>query len=539
MSVAFALAPPATAPPHRSPLALRPYQEDALAAIRDAETAGITRPLVALPTGTGKTVIFAHMARRRGGRTLILAHRDELIRQAADKIRMVDPAAQVGIVKAEEDEHHRAIVVASVQTLARPQRLARLRASYDTIVLDEAHHAAAQSYRDILEHCGAFAPGGPLTVGFTATPERGDGVGLDGVFTHIVYERSILDMMEAQYLCDLRAIRVRVDANLGGLHSRAGDFVAEEAATALLDADAPAHIADAYVAHAPGRKAIAFTPTVAVAKAVAEAFRHVGVAAEALDGTTPIQERTAILARFKRGTTRVVANCAVLTEGFDEPSVDCVIIARPTRSSGLYQQMIGRGTRLAPGKADCLILDVVGATNRHDLVTTASLFGLSAQSTDQTVLGAIAEQRALVNERMEAEAARGRIVAQTVDLFHRRPAVWVPAPAHQYVLPIGTATLTLAPADNGWMVLRQERGTPVETLAAGLDLGYAQGFAEDVARQPGAAALIDPTAPWRRDPASEPQLATMRKLRLPIAPGMTKGAAQQAIAAAVASWGQR
>ena len=225
MSVAFASPPIGVLSAHRSPLALRPYQEEALAAIRDAATAGVTRPLIALPTGTGKTVIFSHLARQRGGRTLILAHRDELIRQAADKIRMVDPTALVGIVKADEDEHQRAIVVASVQTLARPRRLPRLCASYDTIVVDEAHHAAAQSYRDILEHFGAFAPGGPLTVGFTATPERGDGVGLDGVFSRIVYERSILDMMAEGYLCDLRAIRVRVDANLGGLHSRAGDFL--------------------------------------------------------------------------------------------------------------------------------------------------------------------------------------------------------------------------------------------------------------------------------------------------------------------------
>lgn len=541
MSIATAYAPPGTLRHLGPTLALRPYQQDTLRAIEAAAAAGIRRQLVALPTGAGKTVVFAHLARQRGGRTLILAHRDELIRQAVDKVRLVDPTARIGVVKAEHDEHDRPVVIASVQTLTHPRRIARLTTPYDTIVVDEAHHAATASYRAILEHCGTFGASGPLTVGFTATPDRGDGVGLDGIFERIVFERTILEMMEDGYLCDLRAVRVRVEADLGGLHSRGGDFVAAESAAALLDADAPAHIVSAYLEHAANRKALVFTPTVAVAEAVAAAFRETGVTAEALDGTTPVGERRAILGRFHEGETRVVANCAVLTEGFDEPTVDCIVIARPTRSRGLYQQMIGRGTRRAPGKGDCLILDVVGATNRHDLVTTATLFGLPPQAaTDQTVLGVIAEQRAIIAGRMEAEAAQGRIVAQTVDLFRRSSAVWIPTTDGQrYVLPFGTATLTLAPDGDDWAVLRQERGAPPETLASGLDLGYAQGFAEDVVRQAGLTVLVDADAPWRRDPATERQLATLRKLRLPIAPAMTKGAAQQAIAAAVASWGTR
>ncbi len=535
--------PPRVLQPPGPTLALRPYQEDALRAIEAAAEAGITRQLVALPTGAGKTVVFAHLARQRGGRTLILAHRDELIRQAVDKVHLVDSTAQIGVVKAEHDEHDRPVVIASIQTLTHPRRLARLTTPYDTIIVDEAHHAAAASYRAILDHCGTFRPSGPLTVGFTATPDRGDGVGLDGVFEQIVFERTILELMEDGYLCDLRAVRVRVEANLGGLHNRGGDFVAAESAAALLDADAPTHIVSAYLEHAVNRKALVFTPTVAVAEAVAAAFRGTGIAAEALDGTTPVGERRAILGRFREGKTRIVANCAVLTEGFDEPTVDCIVIARPTRSRGLYQQMIGRGTRRAPGKGDCLILDVVGATNRHDLVTTASLFGLPSQAaTDQTVLGVIAEQRAITTERLEAEAAQGPIIAQTVDLFRRSSAVWIPTDGQRYVLPFGTATLTLAPDGDDWMVLRQERGAPPEAVASGLDLGYAQGFAEDVIRRAGLTVLVDASAPWPRDPATERQLATLRKLRklrLPIAPAMTKGAAQQAIATAVASWRTR
>ncbi len=442
-------------------------------------------------------------------------------------------SATATIVKAGEDEHNRPIVIASVQTLAQPHRLQRLGASFDTVIVDEAHHAAAESYRTILAHCGAFTPGGPLTVGFTATPERGDGVGLDGVFQKIVYQRSILDMLAAGYLCDLRAIRVQVQANLGGLHSWGGDFVAEEAATALLDAKAPAHIVAAYRIHATGRKALCFTPTVAVAEAVAEAFRDAGIAAEALDGVTPTLERRAILARFRSGATRVVCNCGVLTEGFDEPAIACVIIARPTRSRPLYVQMIGRGTRLYPGKADCLILDVVGATNRHDLQTAASLFGLPpAAIAHQTVTTALAErdQAPIASDATPS----GTLTAKPIDLFRRRLVVWVPTDDGRFVLPLGDGRLVLAPQGSGWDVVCQERGKPPQRLATGLDLGYAQGFAGDTMQRAGAAVLASPTAPWRARPASEKQRAALGRLRVPYRLGLSSGEASDLLAAAFA-----
>jgi len=345
-----------------SSIALRPYQQEALAAIAEAESKGIRRQLVALPTGTGKTVIFSRLIAERRGRALVLAHRDELIGQAAEKILTVNPAASVGIVKAERNESHRDIVVASIQTLARESRLARIDpAGFRTVVVDEAHHAAADSYRRALEHFGCFSEAGPLTVGFTATPERADEKALGEVFAEIVYRRDILTMMRSGYLCDLRAIQVSLEADFNELHSLHGDFIDAEASEMLMAANAPAHAVAAYKEHAPGRKTLLFTPTVELAHLMAGEFSSNGISAEALSGETPKDERRGILNRLNSGATRVVANCAVLTEGFDEPSVDCVIVARPTRSKTLYVQMIGRGTRLYPGKDDCLILDLVGA----------------------------------------------------------------------------------------------------------------------------------------------------------------------------------
>ncbi|MDP9375282.1 MAG: DEAD/DEAH box helicase family protein, partial [Chloroflexota bacterium] len=228
--------PPPTAPT----IALRDYQREALDAVRAAPAAGVTRPLVVLPTGTGKTVIFAMLARELGARTLILAHRDELLQQAADKLRMVDPAAAVGLVKAERDEHRAPIVVASVQTLAHARRLARVRPDFGLVVVDEAHHVVSASYRTILRHVGAFDAGGPLTVGVTATPDRGDGVGLGAVFQRVVYERDLLAMIRAGYLCDPRGIQVGLAADFRALKVRGGDVADEASARLLLGADAPA-----------------------------------------------------------------------------------------------------------------------------------------------------------------------------------------------------------------------------------------------------------------------------------------------------------
>ena len=322
--------------------------------------------------------MFALLVQRRRGRSLILAHRDELIQQAVDKLRLVDPTLPLGVVQAARDEHTAPTVVASVQTLSRRTRLTRLVPDFQTIVIDEAHHAPAPTYRRILEYCRAWHPDGPLVVGVTATPERGDRHSLRPVFDGIVYQKTLLEMMQAGYLVDLRALQVLLQADFDALRTQQGDFVEAELETLLLAANAPAQVLAAFQAHAADRKALLFTPTVALAYAMAETFCAAGIAAEALDGTTPLATRRAILQRLHTGATRVVANCAVLTEGFDEPSVDCIIMARPTQSAPLYQQMLGRGTRTYPGKTDCLVLDVVGVSTHHTLHTAATLFDCDA-----------------------------------------------------------------------------------------------------------------------------------------------------------------
>jgi hypothetical protein len=330
---------------------------------------------------------------------------------------------------------------------------------------------------------------------------RGDQVGLNAVFQEIVYHKSILEMIMAGYLSDLRGVQVGLQVDFRRLHTRAGDFLEGELEDLLLEADAPEHICKAYREHATGRKALLFTPTVNMAMLMAAALRADGVAAEMLCGETPLGERRAILQRLRSGETCVVCNCAVLTEGFDEPSVDSIIIMRPTKSPTLYTQMIGRGTRLFPGKDDCLVLDLVGATSRHDLMNVASLAGLPLdflQNGESLAEGA---------ERVEAERLdwQGKLVAKRVDLFRRRPLYWM-HDGDNFVLSLGNdGWMVLSPtaeASQQWTVRHVQPQGHRTVVWRDLSLAYAQGLAEDRARSAGAGGLVNPQAHWRHAPVS-------------------------------------
>ncbi len=527
----------AVAAPPMLRLTPRPYQYEAVAALLAAAARGVQRPLLVLPTGTGKTIVFALLVQRRGGRSLILAHRDELIQQAVDKLRLVDPTLSLGIVQAAHDEHTAPTVVASVQTLSRRTRLTRVVPDFHTVVIDEAHHAPAPTYRRILDYCRAWRPDGPLVVGVTATPERGDRQSLREVFDRIVYQKTLLEMMQAGYLVDLRALQVLLQADFDALRTQHGDFVEAELESLLLAANAPAQVLATFQAHAAERKALLFTPTVALAYAMADTFRTAGIPAEALDGTTPGTTRRAILRRLHTGETRVVANCAVLTEGFDEPSVDCIIVARPTQSALLYQQMLGRGTRTYPGKTDCLLLDVVGVSTRHTLYTAATLFACEAATlTQRSVLELLAPH---AGQPQEADALTGTLRSTPVDLFARRALRWVQTRQGAWVLSLGAQHGTLrlrADGPDTWQVLQVRREAAPLRLGDTLPLPYAQGLAEDYARHLGVARLVEAEAPWRQQPATEKQTALLRKLGLAERAGLTKGAAADLLAAVLGDW---
>lgn len=358
---------------------LRPYQHETVAAVIAARKAGVRRMLVCLPTGSGKTVIFAHLARLARKQVLVLAHREELLSQAKDKIeRALGGAGVVAIERgAERASEDARVLVCSIRSL-HEERLARVIRGRDLglVIYDECHHAAADDNRRVLAQLGAFDTnwGGTL-LGFTATTARGDGKGLDGVFERIVYARSLPEMIKDGYLCKLRGFRISTTADLCQLSGGGLDFREEELEAAVDIEERNALVARSIQELARDRRTIAFCVTVAHARNLCKALNHIGVRAGIVHGAMPSDQRAGALAEFRNGRTTALTNVAVLTEGFDDPGVSCIAMARPTRSEGLYAQCIGRGTRLHPDKRDCLILDFVDLSNLS-LCTLPSLFGM-------------------------------------------------------------------------------------------------------------------------------------------------------------------
>ena len=364
-------------------LTLRPYQLEAIQQVIAARRAGIRRQLICLPTGSGKTVIFSELARKARRPVLVLAHRRELVQQARDKIARAmgvadDDHATVAVEQGDERAAASArVVVASIRSLGE-KRLELLleRREFGLVVYDECHHATAEDNKRVLRALGAFDPQWRGTLlGFTATTSRGDGVGLDSVFEQIVYQRTISEMVDDGFLVPLRGFRIATAEDLESVRAGRGDFVVNELAE-VVDIDARnALVARAIQELARDRRTIAFCVTVNHARHLARALNAVGVSCGIIYGDMKADKRRQTLADFRAGRLAAVTNVGVLTEGFDDPGVSCIAMARPTRSAGLYAQCVGRGTRLAEGKSDCIVLDFVDLSELS-LMTLPTLAGL-------------------------------------------------------------------------------------------------------------------------------------------------------------------
>jgi ATP-dependent helicase IRC3 len=424
---------------------LRPYQSDALRVSKEKYDQGTRRQLVALPTGTGKTPLFVNLPTHHkfDGRTLVLVHREELAEQAARSVRKWFPEAKVGVeMGASYSSTGDDFIVGSVQTLSREGgRITKLRPEeFTTIICDEAHHSVAPSYKAVFGYfglgfetdgfgrgspeagrpaatirgSGGIAAGDRLLFGVTATPNRGDGQGLGQVYDEIIYQMSILDAIRQGWLVDIRGIKVKTNTSLDAVHIRAGDFAKNELEEAVNVDDRNHLIVQNWIKYGEDRQTIAFCVDIAHSQKLAETFRAYGVAAEAVWGVDPY--RGDKLRYHKERKLRVLTNCEVLTEGYDDWQVACIIMARPTKSQLLFVQMAGRGTRIPEGidnlldaraagtplpKEDCLLLDVVDNTGRHSLVTLASIFGLPPKTDmkGQTVTKALATFQKVVDER--------------------------------------------------------------------------------------------------------------------------------------------
>src|SRR5581483_2135454 len=360
----------------------RPYQNAALKESYNKYALGVTRQLIVLPTGTGKTVVFANLPNHHGlrGRIMVLVHTEELVNQAVDKIRKWNPSYNVDIEKAEQWTSTNAnVIVASVATLGREgsERLKRFKPEeFDAIICDEAHHSTADSYIRIFNHFGLLADNNKkLLVGVTATPNRGDGVGLNLVYDEIVYQMSILDAIKQGWLSDLRGIRITTDTSLDSVKTRAGDFETGDLGRTVNTPARNRLIVEGWQKYAQDRQTVVFCVDVQHAKDLADEFMRAGIPSQAVWGDDPSREEK--LKAHKAKTLRVLCNCNVLTEGYDDWQLACIVTARPTKSPLMFAQQIGRGTRIPEGidnlvearkkgvplaKTDCIVLDVADVT---------------------------------------------------------------------------------------------------------------------------------------------------------------------------------
>ncbi len=505
----------------------RPYQTAALQALTTGWQGPNNRLAVVLPTGAGKTVVFANLVSQmlgqlNGQRALVIAHREELIQQAAEKIRAVCPQLRVGIVKAGRDEHQDAdVIVASIQTLAVKRRREAIR-DIGLLIVDECHHAAARTYMTVLEHFGAWR--GVPTAGFTATMTRTDG-GLAEVWQDVVFTLDILDMIRDGYLVDVRGKRVVVDGlNLDKVKSRAGDLQDGQLAQALDDSGAAEVVADAYRQFAADRAGVVFTPTVATAQSMADALNDIGIVAATIWGDMPREDRATALKWYRNGDVQVLTNCMVLTEGFDAPWTSCAVIARPTKSAGLYCQMAGRALRLHEGKKDALLLDVMGASTRHKLASIVDLTGKD--------LGEPEDERSLLQAADDADeaasAALGGVEWKDVDLFHSSPVRWLQTDRGTWFVPLHDDRFLFLVRGSGPGMFRIRRWTAYEGVRTPQQdpeapLGVAMRWTEAHARKMAPAAFFQRSAPWRVRPPSRKQLGWCRYQRVPVPPGSTAG----------------
>lgn len=365
-------------------ITMRPYQETALQRIEASMEMGGCRDLLVLPTGCGKTTVFADLVRRRNilrrCPVLVIAHRMELLEQGAERIRRMNPGLRVGIEGGDRRAHPDCdVVVAGIQSIGKADstRLAWLRP--ELVIIDEAHHACADSYQNVLERFGAYE-GRCYVLGVTATPHRLDNKPLHGsaeaIFESVVFSYTLREAISQGYLCGLRGYRVASGVDLSGVKTTAGDFNQAQLQSKLNTKAVNDLAFRSWQDCAADRRTIVFCTGVAHARELADLFVERGVPAASVSGDMPTETRTNVMEDFRSGRIQVLTNMELVTEGVDVPEVAAVLMLRPTQSWALYTQCIGRGLRLSEGKEDCVVIDVVGNSEKHNLASVPAILGL-------------------------------------------------------------------------------------------------------------------------------------------------------------------
>ena len=534
-------------------VSLRPYQKEALDAIMSNDAKGISKQLVVLPTGAGKTILFSQLPVIRPNTIpmLVLAHRAELLEQARDKILASNPHLTVEIEQADRKAGHVDVVVASVATLGRnntPRILEYPKDYFKAIIIDEAHHAAAQSYRRILDYFNS-----PYILGVTATPQRSDSTRLTDVFQEIVYYKSIQDLIEDGWLSPLVGYRVKTKTDITKVEIQNGEYNQSQLEDEINNPERNACIVASYNNLANATKAIVFAAGVDHAQSLFSAFVQDGTSVRIILGTTPPEERAQILLDFKSGEVMVLINVGVLTEGFDEPSLQTIIIAKPTRSTLLYTQIVGRGTRLYDGKVYCTIIDITDTTIGKKPMGLPTLLGLPA---DFDLEGQSVTEVAKAFEELEnfcpGEAVRVlkpediQLAYTRINLFMPPPPnpvvqeysklVWAEIAENKFYLGVNSSESMHIYCDalGRWVTELHTKSTKNINIK---ELGKSVDIRESFARtdkwiqnnRSTDMKLLDASEAWRVDGPSDAQKRLLKRIGVPLTTDLTKGMASQII----------
>ena len=492
----------------------RPYQIEARDTVLNRWKDGITRQVVSLPVAAGKSILFGMIVKSlHNKKAIIVAHREELLQQAVQKVKMVYPDADIGILQGQNrDGLHRNICVASIQTAVRHiPELQKM--GFKVGVCDEAHHIVADTYKKLFGALG-FMENNPerLLVGVTATAFRSDNKQLGDVFQEIVYEKSLFSMIREGYLSDIKGLSVETTTDISSVRTRAGDFAVDELATAVDTPERNKIVVDTYKNYGENRKGMVFAVKVDHALHLAEEFRKQGVSCEAVYGDMPAEERHRTLKGYMDGRIQILTNVAVLTEGYDAPFTDIIMLARPTKSKGLFIQEVGRGLRTAPGKENCLVIDFVDVTKKHDLC------GLGVLYTD-------AEQGSIFDDREERTKDGRRekpevhetILSTTVtgfDFFDRSQFTWQQLGKHFRIwMGDGSSVCCYSKEDGNYLpVAVSADGKCTHLSDSPIPMGYALGACEDYVRglNNKYAKVASKEASWRSYPATDKQISALK-----------------------------
>lgn len=520
---------------------LHDYQKECVKSVEKYYEDGGKSGVIVLATGGGKTLTFSHIGKRfidsNPGKLLILSHTDELVRQNRQEFVDAFPGVPVGVFKADVRQTTQRVISASVPSLRNPNSRAEIR-DVGMIVVDECHHSRAKTYVDILEHYGAFDDSSSLRVlGATATPARGDKKKLSTIFDDIIFSRDLLWMIRNGYLLDVRGKRFEVpDFDMSKVRKSAGDYSVGDMGRAIGESLAPELSAKAYMEHASDQSGIVFVPTVESAELMREAFIAKGISTEVVHGKLLKDARRYVIARFDAGITQVLVNCMALTEGFNSPRASCVVITRPTRSAPLYQQMVGRALRKFGDQTEALILDMVGASNVHDLRSLRDLTEIDVPDDEKLTLVERADMaEADAREKENKPHYYGPVEVKDFNpLVRDSSKVWLKTEGGTYYLVAGEVYIFLikSRASIGWDVAWCSKPNSVQypvktggfTEHLGMDLQHAFAYGEDTAEKMGGAStdwLSSKGAKWRSGKASPSSIKYAQSLGLGAHRGMS------------------